>query len=47
MVIKSKSWADARERRYGLSFASFYGVDHGQRPIRFPDERTMVVTHQG
>ena len=28
-------------------FESLYGVEYGQTPIRYPDERTMIVTHQG
>jgi hypothetical protein len=33
--------------RYGLPFESLYGVDYGQQRIRYPDERTMIVPHQG
>ena len=33
--------------RYGLPFDSLYAVDYGQMTIRYPDERTMIVPHQG
>jgi hypothetical protein len=33
--------------RYGLPFESLYAVDYGEQRIRYPDERTMIVPHQG
>ena len=33
--------------RYGLLFDSLYAVDYGQMTIRYSDERTMIVPHQG
>jgi hypothetical protein len=35
------------DRRFKLPFRSFYAMDYGGRPIRFPGPTTLVVPHRG
>jgi hypothetical protein len=35
------------KERFNLPFNDLYGVQYGNQQIRYPDEKTMVVTHQG
>jgi hypothetical protein len=35
------------KERYKLPFDSLYGVDYGGEQIRYPDDKTMIVTHGG
>lgn len=43
-----KEYADFNLRqRYQLPFDSLYGVGYGGQQIRYPDNKTMVLTHNG
>jgi hypothetical protein len=33
--------------RHGVPFNSFYAMNYGDKPIRFTDDRTAIVTHDG
>lgn len=35
------------QERFQLPFDSLYGVNYGTQQIRYPDEKTMIVTHAG
>lgn len=35
------------KEKHGLPFGRLYDVEYGQSAIRYPDERTMVITHAG
>jgi hypothetical protein len=43
-----KEYADFNlKERYNLPFDSLYGVNYGDKQIKYPDRTTMVVTHAG
>ena len=43
-----QDYADFKlKERYKLPFDSLYGVSGGGQPIAYPDQKTMVVTHDG
>jgi hypothetical protein len=43
-----KEYADFNlKERYNLSFDNLYAVSGGGQPIRYPNQKTMVVTHDG
>jgi hypothetical protein len=43
-----KEYADFNlKERYGLPFGNLYSVDYGGKQMKYPDNKTLVLTHRG